>query len=82
MIIAVDVTMPWPTSARGRAKEARPSVPIVTVMSAAVGAAARVSRSLRSRISAGCGGVGTTASAEGAPVLISAPVTRVAPAMT
>ena len=48
MIIAVEVTMPWPFSERGSAKWAVPSALIVSVISPAVGIAAEVSMSLRS----------------------------------
>ena len=48
MSIAVEVTMPWPISERGSAKEAVPSSLTVTVIRLAVGRAASVSMSLRS----------------------------------
>ena len=48
MSIAVEVVMPWPTSARGSAKLAVPSRLMVTVIRLAVGRAASVSMSLRS----------------------------------
>ena len=48
MIIAVEVVMPCPTSARGRAKVAVPSVFIVTVTRFDVGSAASSCRSPRS----------------------------------
>lgn len=46
--IALEVVMPWPTSARGRAKEAVPSLSSRMVIRFAVGSAAWVSMSLRS----------------------------------
>jgi hypothetical protein len=61
--IAVEVTMPWPTSARGSAKLAVPSGLITTVIRSAVGRVASVSMSLRSYSSGGCGPEGTTACA-------------------
>ena len=48
MIIAVEVVMPWPTSARGSANDAVPSALTATVISPAVGSAASVSTSVRS----------------------------------
>ena len=48
MSIEVEVTMPWPTSMRGRANDAVPSLCTTTVIRLAVGRAASVSMSLRS----------------------------------
>ena len=53
--IAEEVVIPWPTSARGSAKLTVPSVPTSTVIRLAVGIAATVIMSLRSRISVGSG---------------------------
>ena len=48
MMIAVEVVMPWPTSIRGMAKDAVPSLLTVIVISCDVGRAASVCRSSRS----------------------------------
>ena len=48
MIIAVEVVMPWPTSVRGIANVAVPSLLISMVISCAVGRAASVCASSRS----------------------------------
>ena len=61
--IATDVVMPWPTSARGSANDAVPSVFSWIAIRLDVGAAARVSRSPRSIRSDGSGGDGTAAPA-------------------
>lgn len=66
-IIANAVVMPCPTSARGTAKNAVPSVLNSTVIRLDVGAAARFCRSPRSKMSTGCGTDGTAASAGCAP---------------
>ena len=51
MIIAVAVVMPWPTSARCSSNDAVPSLLTRTDTRFAVVAAARLSRSLRSKVS-------------------------------
>ncbi len=48
MMIAVDVVMPWPTSIRGIANDAVPSLLMVILISCEVGRAASVCRSSRS----------------------------------
>ncbi len=48
MIIAVEVVTPWPTSMRGRANEAVPSVLMTIEISCEVGTAASVWASSRS----------------------------------
>ncbi len=48
MIIAVEVVTPWPTSIRGSANEAVPSVLITIAISCEVGSAASVCASSRS----------------------------------
>ena len=49
MTIAIAVVIPFPTSARGSAKDAVPSGLTATVISPAVGSAAPVSTSVRSK---------------------------------
>lgn len=85
IIIAVEVVMPWPTSARGSSKDTVPSVLTLTVMRFAVGAAECSSMSLRSVISAMAGeGTGGSpwASAAGARRFRSAAATNVGAART
>ncbi len=67
------VVMPCPTSARGTAKDAVPSLFIWIAISPEVGAAASVSASPRSSSSAGSGGDGIAASAS-RPANDSAPM--------
>ena len=66
-IIVIAVVMPWPTSARGTAKNAVPSGLIRTEISPAVGAAARFCMSPRSKMSSGWGSVGIEACARPEP---------------
>ena len=78
--IAVEVVMPCPTSMRGSAKDAVPSLCTVTVIRLAVGRQESVSMSLRSYSSAGWGAVGAADAASTSPR--SAAATSVAPPRT